>query len=208
MRAPRRLRWLAPALALSLLLALGLAGAAEAAFPGLNGRIAFMSDRDGNDEIYTMAADGSDPVNRTNNAALDGSPAWSPDGTRIAFQSNRGGNGNCEIYTMAADGSDPVSRTNNAAVDGLPAWSPDGTRIAFTSDRDGNSEIYTMSADGSDPVNRTNNGAIDVQPAWSPDGTRIAFATDRGERQLRDLHDGRRRLGSGQPHEQRRGRRV
>jgi TolB protein len=70
-----------------------------------------------------MNADGSNPVNLTNNPALDAEPAWSPDGTRIAFQTDRDG-GNREIYVMNADGSSPVNLTNDLANDGNPAWSP------------------------------------------------------------------------------------
>ena len=82
-------------------------------------------------------ADGSNPVNLTNNPAYDGQPAWSPDGTRIAFTSDR--DGRLGIYVMNADGSNPAHLTNNpASRDSDPAWSPDGKRIAFVSYRDGN----------------------------------------------------------------------
>jgi Tol biopolymer transport system component len=133
-------------------------------------RIAF--DRGG--EIYIMDTDGSDPVNLTNNAAGDWYPAWSPDGTRIAFLSSR--DGPVEIYVMDADGSNQVNLTNNPAWDAEPAWSPDGTRIAFASNRDGEPDIYVMNADGSNPVRLTNNPPR-YSPAWSPDGTRIAFTS-------------------------------
>ena len=118
------------------------------------------------------------PTNLTRNSADDGSPAWSPDGTQIAFYSDRDGN-NDEIYVMAADGSQPTRLTRNRVLDGSPAWSPDGTQIAFTSDRDGNFEIYVMAADGSQPTRLTRNSAWDWYPAWSPDGTQIAFQSNR-----------------------------
>src|SRR5216117_1854859 len=111
-----------------------------------------------------MNADGSDPRNLTNNPGGDDTPAWSPDGTRIAFTSAR--DGNWEIYVMNADGSNATRLTDNGAQ--MPAWSPDGTRIAFTSARDGNWEIYVMNADGSDPRNLTNNPAADGGAAWRP----------------------------------------
>jgi hypothetical protein len=114
------------------------------------GRIAFISKRDGNWEIYVMNADGSGQTNLTNNPAHDWGPSWSPDGRRIAFYSDR--DGNWEIYVMNADGSGQTNLTNNPADDWGPSWSPDGRRIAFFSDRDGNREIYVMNADGSGQI--------------------------------------------------------
>jgi Tol biopolymer transport system component len=104
----------------------------------------------------------------------DGSPAWSPDGTRIAFSSER--DGNAEIYVMKADGSGVTRLTNTKADDGDPSWSPDGKRIAFVSGRNGKAEIFTMNADGSDQktlVSMDRGDAVD--PRWSPDGATIAF---------------------------------
>ena len=137
------------------------------------GRIAFSSDRDGNQEIYVMNADGSDVARLTDNGAGNAFPSWSPDGRRIAFSSYR--DGNLEIYVMNADGSDVARLTDNEAGDAFPSWSPDGRRIAFASERDGDREIYVMNADGSDVARLTDNEAEDVLPSWSPDGRRIAF---------------------------------
>ena len=69
-----------------------------------------------------MNADGSGLTNLTNNAALDAYSAWSPDGAKIAFSSNR--DGNDEIYVMNADGSGLTNLTNDSAVDYAPTWSP------------------------------------------------------------------------------------
>ena len=137
------------------------------------GRIAFVSDRDGNNEIYVMNADGSGVRRLTDNQANDLAPSWSPDGQRITFVSDR------EIYVMNANGSDVRRLTNDPAGDWGPDWSPDGQRITFVSDRDGNNEIYVMNADGSGVRRLTDDPADDLNPIWSPDGRRIAFVSDR-----------------------------
>ncbi len=88
-----------------------------------------------NSEIFVMNRDGSDPVNVSNHSAFDGYPSWSPDGSRIAFASNRAGEtaGNFHIYIMNADGSDVVMVLENDAMveDARPRWSPDGSKILF-----------------------------------------------------------------------------
>ncbi|HKZ77953.1 MAG TPA: CHRD domain-containing protein [Pyrinomonadaceae bacterium] len=167
-------------------------------------RIVFTTDRDKvcdffscYSEIYLMSADGSNPVRLTNNTANDTSPVWSPDGNKIAFQSNR--NGNYEIYVINADGSNAVRLTNNIDFDVLPSWSPDGNKLAFQRGINAEAEIYVMNANGSNQIRITNNGnsgktskgefsgdviiepdgVEDTEPAWSPNGTRIAFSTNR-----------------------------
>jgi PKD repeat protein len=128
-----------------------------------------------------MNADGSGQTRLTANAAWDGTPAWSPDGTRIAFASDR--DGDSDIYLMNADGTAQTSLIAAAewGSEIEPAWSPDGSRIAFTSDRDGNAEVYVMNADGTGQTRRTASPGADGAPAWSPDGSRIAFESDRDD---------------------------
>ena len=137
------------------------------------GRIAFTSQRDGNNEIYTMNADGSGLTRLTNNSAGDSHPDWSPDGRKIAFASRRGG-GNNDIYIMNADGSG-VERITTDNYSGSPSWSPDGRRIAFVSRRSGAWEIYVMDADGSNVARVTNNSMDEGKPSWSRDGRRLTF---------------------------------
>ena len=98
--------------------------------------------------------------------ALGEFPSWSPDGSKIAFHSNR--NGNMDIYLMNADLSEITRITEDEANDMFPTWSPDGSQIAFQSNRDGNVEIYVMNADGTNQRRLTNNPADDCTPAWYP----------------------------------------
>ena len=153
--------------------ALFSAPTADAAFPGQNGKIAFETYRDGDYEIYSMDADGTNQTRLTNSSNTDTDPAWSPDGRKIAFASYRDGNG--EIYVMNADGSDQTRIIDDPASNYSPAWSPDGTEIAFVTLRDGNTHIYSMKADGSGATQLTDGAGHDGNPTWSPDGTRIAF---------------------------------
>ncbi|MBI2448752.1 PD40 domain-containing protein [Candidatus Pacearchaeota archaeon] len=85
-------------------------------------KIAFVSQRDGNHEIYTMNPDGTEQRRLTNNNAEDMYPSWSPDGKKIVFESDR--DGNYEIYIMNSDGSEQADLTNNKDWDWMPSWSP------------------------------------------------------------------------------------
>ena len=140
-------------------------------------QIAFMSDRDGDNEIYVMNSDGSDVRQLTSNTKSEYFTGWSPDGRQIAFLSDR--DGDYEIFVMNADGSDGRQLTSNNSHEDYPVWSPDGRQIAFISDRDGDNEIFVMNADGSDVRQLTSNTKNDFYPVWSPDGRQIAFISDR-----------------------------
>ena len=128
-----------------------------------------------------MDTDGGGQTRLTENAGEDHSPAWSPDGQRLAFVSTR--DGNAEIYVMNADGSGQTRLTNNTAGDLLPAWTRDGSQIGFVTNREGNDEIYLMNADGTNQINLTNNPSDDAFLAFSPDGMTIAFASKREDSQ-------------------------
>jgi Tol biopolymer transport system component len=170
-----------------------------------NGRIAFHSYEAADADIYAMNPDGTGKINLTDEApdayaGADVEPAFSPDGTSIAFQSDRSGDNTedpnwpttiFDVWIVNADGSGQPRRVT--AGEGLaPAWSPDGQRIAFwrvqypetcgPCDRG----VYVMDAvdsdgdgNGENPINLTNDPAVDYQPDWSPDGTQISFISNR-----------------------------
>lgn len=163
-----------------------VAATAHAAFGTVNGKIAFVSERDGKQGVYTTNADGS----RQALLAADGYRAsWSPDGTEIAFSRLYSSPSSGGLFTMNADGSGETLLT---AYGSDPSWSPDGTKIAydssrfqgsaarsssnvFTSDLEG-IFIWVMKADGSGQTRLTGYDWQDAyDPAWSRDGTRISF---------------------------------
>jgi Tol biopolymer transport system component len=159
------------------------AAPARAAFPGDNGKIAFDSTRDTGGtqaQIYTMFPDGAAQTRITNDTLQETAAAWSPDGSRIAFESRTG----IDIWVMNSDGTGKVQLTSGAVNDRVPTWSPDGTKITFNSNRDGPTgggryEVYTMNPDGSAQTRLThkldNPNDNAGGPVWSPGGTKIAF---------------------------------
>ncbi|MFN2468165.1 MAG: hypothetical protein ABR521_08580 [Gaiellaceae bacterium] len=140
-------------------------------------RIAFTSDRDGNQEIYVMNADGSGAANLTRAPGIDNEPAWSPDGKEIAFASNRGGP--FRLWAMRPDGS-AARVLSPGPQDHHPAWSPNGKRLAFARTAGGQIDLFVVNANGSGERRLTSEPTIEFQPAWSPDGRRILFSSDRG----------------------------
>ncbi len=148
--------------------------------PIFTSKIVFVSDRDGNDELYLMDYDGANQTRLTFNKYRDYMPAISPDGKRIAFTSYRETIAGLYLMDLEKKKIIPISNrgTNFAA-----SFSPDGKKIAFCSTMDGNSEIYvaTLDSDGIQNIKRlTFNEAIDTAPCFSPTGREIAFVSDRG----------------------------
>lgn len=141
----------------------------------------FVSNQDGDSEIYAVNRDGSDLHQLTQNNREDYQASWSPDGQRVAFLSFRDGNG--EIYMMKADGSEQQRLTNHPGLDSDPQWSPDGQHIAFTSNRkDDRTQLYVINIDGSGDLRQLTAGAGGVSaPRWSPDGSEIALRAPNGE---------------------------
>jgi len=141
-------------------------------------KIAFVSLRDGNQEIYVMNNDGTEQVNLTNNSGNDSWPSWSPNGDKIIFSSYR--TGNWEVYIMDIDGSNQFNLTNSVTtVEACSEWSSDASEITFHSDQDGNYNIFTMNSDGTNRTRITTHSLTDAYPDWSHDGLLIAFSSTR-----------------------------
>jgi len=150
------------------------------AVPALTANIVFTSNAPatgGHFRITVMNTDGAGTALNPNPSGAydDIDPSWSPDGTRIAFASDR--DGDFDVYVMKADGSGVTQVTREPRSDRCPAWSPDGTRITYRgyAGPTGGSQIFVMASDGSraTPLPHTYGGD---QPTWSPDGARIAYS--------------------------------
>jgi Tol biopolymer transport system component len=126
--------------------------------------IAFTSLRDGNLEIYTMNADGSNQTRLTNDDSADIFPAWSPDASQVAFQSNR--DGLYDIYAVNADGTGLTQLTNTHADSETPAWSPDGSRILLVERSTYTTTIMIYDVVSGEITATVTNG---FAPCWSPD---------------------------------------
>ena len=141
------------------------------------GDIVFVSTRDGNPEIYSVNADGSNLTRLTDHPANDDAPVWSPDRKRIAFASDR--DGSLEIYVMNADGTNVVRRTFSASYSQDPCWSADGSRIVYSTISGSTGvNIWTVSPDSGSPSLLLETRGYDAHPALSPDGTRLAVMSD------------------------------
>jgi serine/threonine protein kinase len=135
------------------------------------GRLAFSSNRHGNNEVYSVRLAGGKPKRLTNNSADDWLPDWAPDGQRISFTSNR--TGSYDLWSIDASGNGLAQLVGTGAWDDYPCWAPDGRKLGFstTAVTQGvpNSEIHARQANGN-LVQLTRSTAEDQWPDWSPDG--------------------------------------
>lgn len=153
--------------------------------------IAFVSERDGNQELYVMHSDGTDVRRLTNDPARDTYPVFSPDGTQLLFDSDRE-HATIAIYLLDLnDHQPPVRLTSGTSNDEhrRNCWSPDGTQIVFTSDRSGNRNLYRMAVESSDPQLLLAEGG-DLRPgSFSPDGTKFVYQARVGDESELRIYD-------------------
>ena len=140
-------------------------------------KVAFASNRDGDFEIFTLDIYTGTLTKVTDNTVRDAEPAWSPDGTRLAYeeQVTRSTGTDVDIFTKLADGTGGASNvTNVTSNDRTPSWSPDGAKLAYTRDR--SIEVLTLSTGVSTTI--VSSADQNIKPNWSPDGNRIVFQSN------------------------------
>jgi len=150
---------------------------AGASFPGANGKIIFERSDFSSADIWSMNADGTGATQLTSASGFNQRPSWSPDGSTIAFASNRLAFASL-LFVMDPDGSNQGLVDVGSAGEAFePTWSPDGSKIAFGGIGSGSLQVYVCNADGSGVAQLTAGPAANGLPSWSPDGTKIAFTS-------------------------------
>ncbi len=148
-------------------------------------RIAYVvvTDVGGDDELFELVvadADGFNPQTVVRNTQPILSPAWAPDGRRLAYVSFATGRSNIIVQDLFTGQTEVVS--SSRGINGAPAWSPDGRRLAVSLSRGGSPDIWVIDVDSGQHEQLTHHWSISTEPAWSPDGERIYFTSDRAGR--------------------------
>jgi TolB protein len=146
--------------------------------PGIfNTRFAAVSRKTGNKEIVVFDVDGHNLQPVTRNGSINLQPAWSKDGSKLAFTSYRRGNPDLYMADLVRGKTRPVSA--QPGINSGASFHPNGQLMALTLSNHGNSDIYSLGVNGRNRTRLTRTPGIDVSPSWSPDGSRIAFASER-----------------------------
>lgn len=155
----------------------GFNGMRRPTIAGEAGWVAFAMPGPGGEQIFRVNLQATGREQLTEGEAMNMTPAYSPDGQRIAFSSSR--DDDFEIHVMDADGKNVRRLTHRKGRDLRPSWSPDGRQTAFTGYADGNEELFVMNADGAALRRVTNHPERDDYPAWHPDGRRLVALCER-----------------------------
>ncbi|MEW6752813.1 MAG: hypothetical protein AB1505_17815 [Candidatus Latescibacterota bacterium] len=140
-------------------------------------RLAYIGEWDGHPEVHLMTWDGQEARAVTVDRALALSPAWAPDGRRLAYSSLQGQR--WELYVVDLISGARRAVPTPSAMSTAPCWSPDGERLLFAMVDGGNIDLYTVEVSSGRLQRVTDHPETDTEPDWSPDGTRIAFVSDR-----------------------------
>lgn len=170
--------------------AAGCGGESDSSLETSGAMIAFTSDRDGDNEIYVMNADGSGTTQITDNDTEDGGATWSPDRTQLAYATggSTGTVGGIVIRTVDGELVDRLGQIANFGT--FPDWSPDGASVLFhRPNGGGDTDLIGLDLDGTSFL-VANGPTRDLSPSWSPDGADVAFASDRDGDDL-EIHIGR-----------------